>query len=184
MTNEKNTKGNILSNKSVYFIKGFILCLILLVPFQFVKDSFMLMSEDGISVVQDVIMIALQSHIDSVGEVPGNLADISSLKDSDWYENTFYYPDAWGKSGRILLCRPNLISGVNIVTFSDGSRAFPTRWYYKYRQDNKEDVKPGTIHAGSPIPSLLKLLWLILLVIAFFNCQSVLAKKRQSMSNP
>ena len=188
MTNEKNTKENILPNKRVYFIKGFILCLILLVPFQCVKDSLMLMSEDSASIRQYLIMLALRNHIDSIGEVPDNLADIRfpEPKSEGVYicKDIFYYPDAWGKPGQILLRSKYLISCSYVVTFGDGSTGVLTRWHYKYRQDNKEDVKPKTIYAGSPLPSLLKLLWLILLVIAFFNCQSVLAKKRQSMSNP
>ncbi len=152
-----------------YFLEGFILCLILLTPASTLKRTYLLVVEDSASIGQMVAMKDLHKHIDSEGSVPNNLSDIVDSH-SDFYGNIFYYPEAWGKPGQILLLSEYLISRSYVVTFGDGSRAFLNRWNYKYRQENNnntEHVSIRSLRADIPLPNIIELIWFCLLIVIF-----------------
>ena len=186
MSNEKNKKGKYKSLGKLYFLEGFILCLILLTPASTLKRACLLVVEDSASIRQYLIMLALRNHIDSIGEVPDNLADIRfpESEDVDICKDIFYYPDAWGKPGQILLLSEYLISRSYVVTFGDGSRAFLTRWNYKFRQENNniEPVSIRSLSAALPLPNKIELIWFCLLIVIFV-CLIVWHSRSSGLAN-
>ena len=63
------------------------------------------------------------------------------LKDAD----TYYYPQAWNKPGRILLT--HRCGAVEYVIFGDGSRAGMTYWSTKSKDTTNTRVEPTRFHA-------------------------------------
>lgn len=113
------TKDNT-SRKWKCYLWGFMTSSLLFVVIFVISSGIFAALEDSEYVLQNIIILAIEQHVNSTGEVP-KYADICHV--SKDINDTTYYPDSWGKSGKILLKSKRLISGSFVVTFGDGAKA-------------------------------------------------------------
>jgi len=120
--------------KRLVLIQTFIAAWILLLIVGVFYSAYRLAKQGSCFVSHEVIFVTLKEHIESGGEIPSNLSELTSSKYIHYkrrlvcsntvsYEEKYYdlkcYPNAWNKPGKILL--RSSVLGSYVVTFGDGS---------------------------------------------------------------
>ncbi|MBD3350524.1 MAG: hypothetical protein GF364_03460 [Candidatus Lokiarchaeota archaeon] len=96
-----------------------------------------------------------------------------------FYDQTMYNPEAWGKSGKILLYK--YILGSYCVTFGDGSIAILTHWKNNFQREYDKFQYLQGVSGVAALPVFLISIFLIIVFCVTLTV-SVILKKWYSTS--
>lgn len=125
------------------FLLSFVLFLIIFAVIDGVVSLFCLMTDNGILSVQYSTYGVLKKDVATSGKIEPTKFSPKRISEKEYYlkrANTYYYPHAWDKPGRILLKRK--CGNFYYLTFGDGTRAAVTHWRY---QGDDPNVKPVSL---------------------------------------
>ena len=172
--------------RRLVFIKGFTVgCVLALFITGSFYSTYARVAEGECMVRHLTIMSALKEHVDSRGQIPGDVSKLALLEYTSgmqrqklsptisWKEkrqDLRYYPDAWGKPGRIIL--RSTACGSYVVTFGNGSLAVISYWDYKPEENQQDQVNASREDYHFRAPGVYGTLpWIVsfvLLIVLFF----------------
>ena len=129
------------------FAMSFVLFLIIFSVLDYATLIVSRIRESAISINQMSIHRTLKEEVATSGEMVSKVFSTLSVGEGEYYykgENTYYYPDAWNKPGRILLKRR--CEDFYHIILGDGTIATVTFWY-KRRDD--PNVKSDYLHTDA-----------------------------------
>jgi len=162
-------------------VKAFLLSFVVFLIIFVILDCAVLvvsrMRESAIRVFQLVVVKALKDHIPTPGEpVPTRFSPVA-ISEKEYYledKNTYYYPDAWDKPGRILLKRR--CGGFYYLILGDGTMATVTYWSY---QGDNPNVKPDYIQPTGASKYMFGNFWFICVSALIIAVTISLIKKEE-----
>lgn len=163
-------------------VKVFLTSFVLFVLIFFIVERVMLifsgLRESAISTTQDSVYESLERDVaTSGGFVPTKFSPVQ-LSENQYYlrdRDTYCYPPAWGKPGRILLEQKR--GNFYYLTFGDGAKAVATYWS-SYGGDDP-NAKPDLLGPTNAAKYNLRNFWFIALGAITIAATILLIKKEQ-----